>query len=251
MPRVRSEEQLQLAVDAPPRPEKKDAGGDKARWRELQRNWVAAWKGQLLDEADACKEAIAARWWKQSKTRHKALLRVAASSKENANAVAAPTAPPAKVAAVRLAGLQHVTAAWLQRRAPQISSLSTSTGKDADGNTLVTLKALVGGEEREAFVHYSEEFDYDGLRENVHRKREETALLQLASGAEREAAKRARQRARQEAAAQSAPERARRKKLRLAEWRRRRRLSEPFKQVLSPSRSPCPIKTMCMCHMCM
>ena len=133
------------------------------------------------------------------------------------NAVAAPIAPPAKVAAVRLAGLQHVTAAWLQRRAPQISSLSTSTGKDADGNTLVTLKALVGGEEREAFVHYSEEFDYDGLRENVHRKREETALLQLASGAEREAAKRARQRARQKAAAQSAPERARRKKLRLAE----------------------------------
>ena len=155
----------------------KEAGGDRACWRELQRNWVAAWKGHQLEEADACSEALAARWWKQSKTQHKALLRVAASFKENVNAVAAPIAPPAKVAAVRLAGLQHVTAAWLQRRAPQISSLSTSTGKDADGNTLVTLKALVGGEEREAFVHYFEEFYYDGHRENINRKREETALL--------------------------------------------------------------------------
>ena len=162
------------------------------------------------------------------------------------NAVAAPIAPPAKVAAVRLAGLQHVTTAWLQRRTPQIiNSLSISTGKDADGNARINRK-------REAFVHYSEEFYYDGQRENINRKREETALLQLACGAEREAAKRARQRARQEAAAQLAPERARQKKLRLAEWRLRRRLSEPFKQV-RPSRSPypIPIKTMCMCHMCM
>ena len=190
---------------------------------------MAAWKGRLLDEADACNEAMCAQWWKQSKTQHKALLRVAASSKENVNAVAAPIAPPAKVAAVRLAGLQHVTTAWLQRRAPQINSLSISTGKNADGNTRVTLKALVGGEVREAFVHYSEDgFYYDGQRENINRKREETALLQLASGAEREAAKRARQ----EAAARSAPERARRKKLRLAEWRRRRLFGEPFKQVL-------------------
>ena len=190
-------------------------------------------------------------WWKQSKTQHKALLRVAASSKENVNAVAAPIAPPAKVAAVRLAGLQHVTTAWLQRRAPQINSLSISTGKNADGNTRVTLKALVGGEVREAFVHYSEDgFYYDGQRENINRKREETALLQLASGAEREAAKRARQ----EAARLD----------RLLSERGEKSCGWPSgggddcseshsNRYCSPSRSPYPIrvKTMCMCHMCM
>ena len=150
MPRVRTEEQLQLALDAPPRPEMKDAGGDKACWREMQRNWVAAWKGRLLEEADACNEAIWNQWWKQSKTQHKALLRVAASSKENVNAVAAPVAPPAKVAAVRLAGLEYVTSAWLQRRAPQVKSLRVLAGISADGNKCIVLKALVAGEEREA-----------------------------------------------------------------------------------------------------
>jgi len=49
MPRVRSEEQLQFALNAPPRPQWEDAGGDKARWRELQHDWVAAWRGRLLE----------------------------------------------------------------------------------------------------------------------------------------------------------------------------------------------------------
>ena len=195
MPRVRTEEQLQLALNAPPRPERKDAGGDsacgdndsKARWRTLQCDWVASWRGRLL-EADASAEAWR-QWWKQSKSQYKALLLVAASNKENSNAVVASNtvatgAPPSKVAAVRLAGLEYVTTAWLQRRAPEVKSLSASAGVSADGSKCITLKALVAGEEREAVVDYSTDGlgeYYDGQRENVNRKREETALLQVVS----------------------------------------------------------------------
>ena len=121
MPRVRSEEQLQLALDAPPRPEWEDAGGDKARWRELQHDWVAAWRGRLLERTAS--EKAWSEWWKQSRKQHKALLHVAASTKENANAVAA-GAPPVKVAAVRLAGLEFVSSAWLQRHAPQVCAIN-------------------------------------------------------------------------------------------------------------------------------
>ena len=89
-------------------------------------------------------------------------------------------APPAKVAAVRLPGLEYVTTAWLQKRAPQVKSLSSSTSVSADGNKRVKLKALVAGEERETFVDYSEaNFYYDGQRENVNRQRKVTALLQV------------------------------------------------------------------------
>ena len=239
MPRVRTEEQLQLAREAPPRPEKKDAGGDAARWRELQCGWVAAWGGRLL-EAGVSDKAWT-EWWKQSKTQHKALLRFA-SMYEDTNDVAAGApnsvaegAPPAKVVApaVYVAALDYVTTAWLQRHAPQITNLSASTGVMNDGSKRVFLKALVAGEEREASVDYSldslQQQDDEG-RKGAHRKREEAALLQLASGPERAAASAAAKRSRLEVAArlrqQLAPERARRAKLRRAEWLRRRRLGE-------------------------
>ena len=114
---------------------------------------------------------------------------------------------------------------------------------NAFGAKCVTLKAQVAGEERKALVHYSSE---DSA--NCIRKREETALLELASGPERTAAKRALQEEAAKLRRAQAPERARRKKLRLAEWRRRRQLGDPFIQVTltltltltltSPSRSP-------------
>ena len=54
----------------------------------------------------------------------------------------------------------------------------------------IKLKALVAGEEREASVEFSNDgLYYAGQRENVNRKREEIALLQLANGAERATAK--------------------------------------------------------------
>ena len=219
MPRVRSEEQLQLALNAPPRPEWEDAGGDKARWRELQHDWVAAWRGRLLERPAS--EKAWSEWWKQSRKQHKALLlHNAASTKENAGA------PPVRVAAVRIAGLECVTTRWLQQHAPQVRSLSASTGVNDFGDKCVTLKAQVAGEERKALVHYSSE---DSA--NCIRKREETALLELASGPERTAAKRALQEEAAKLRRAQAPERARRKKLRLAEWRRRRQLGDPFIQV--------------------
>ena len=103
MPRVRTEEQLRRAREAPPRPEKKDAGDDMARWRELQRGWVAAWGGRLLEAGVGDKSWV--EWWKQAKTQHNALLRFAAMN-ENTNDIAAGSpngvavgAPPAKVVA--------------------------------------------------------------------------------------------------------------------------------------------------------
>ena len=59
-------------------------------------------------------------------------------------------------------------------------NVSASSGVNAEGSKRITLKALIAGEEREAVVDYSTAgFYYDGQRENVNRKREETALLQV------------------------------------------------------------------------
>ena len=134
MPRVRTEEQLQLALDAPPRPEKKDAGGDAWRWRELQRGWVAAWHGRLLEE-DAS-EVAWLEWWRQAKTQHKKLLQAAnalTSSADAADAADARPAKVAKVAAVRVAGLGYVTMAWLKQHVPELVSLSVSEPEEHDG----------------------------------------------------------------------------------------------------------------------
>ena len=144
MPRVRTEEQLQLALDAPPRPEKKDAGGDPTRWRELQRGWVAAWHGRLLD-VDAS-EAAWLEWWRQSKTQHKKLLQAAggnASSADAADAADARPAKVAKVAAVRVAGLDYVTTAWLKQHVPELVSLSVSEPEEHDGVKVRRLTAIV------------------------------------------------------------------------------------------------------------
>ena len=233
MPRVRTEEQLRLAREAPPRPEKKDAGDDMALWRELQRGWVAAWGGRLLEAGVSDKEWVD--WWKQSKKQHKALLRFASeiTNEVDIAAAGAPNgvavgAPPTKVVAraVHVAALDYVTTAWLQRHAPEITSLSASNVEMSDGSRRVFLNALVAGEEREASVDYS----VDGLmqqddagRKAALRHREQAALLKLASGPERAAARAA---AAARLRQQLAPERARRAKLRRAEWLLRRRLGE-------------------------
>ncbi len=183
MPRVRTEEQLKLALDAPPRPEKKDAGGDKARWRELQRDWVATWSGRLLDEDVGDKAWL--EWWRQSKTQHKALLQ--ASRKENTSnsSADAADAPPAKVAAVRIPGLNYVTTAWLKRRVPEIVSLSVSEPEDLDAASgeqrqrvlTATVETSDGEEEREELLIT---YDHGDRREgSSNRAREECALLRL------------------------------------------------------------------------
>ena len=64
--RVRTDEQLRLAMNAPTRPEAKGVS-DEAR-RTLQREWVASWHGRsLADGADAAQHKA---WWKQAKKQH-------------------------------------------------------------------------------------------------------------------------------------------------------------------------------------
>ena len=158
MPRVRTEEQLKLALDAPPRPEKKDAGGDPTRWRELQRDWVAAWHGRLL-EADASDKAWL-EWWRQSKTQHKKLVQIAGGIENVSNASADDAVErPAKVAAVRVAGLDYVTTAWLKQHVPEIIYLCVSEPEEHNGAKLHhgSIQHLVAGvfEENDAEYQYT------------------------------------------------------------------------------------------------
>ena len=81
----RSAEQLQLALNAPPRPDIADCdvcaqcpGGTCARWRERQRDWVQTWQGKPPPESSA----RWGDWWKGVKTQHAKL--VAAAEAEQA-----------------------------------------------------------------------------------------------------------------------------------------------------------------------
>ena len=85
--------QLQRARDAPPRPELNDCnvcaqckGGECARWRQLQREWVETWEGRPPPA-----EGSWANWWKAAKTHHAQLL------------AAADAQPPAPAAATSAA----------------------------------------------------------------------------------------------------------------------------------------------------
>ena len=190
MPRVRTREQLQLALDAPPRPEDKDAGGDKERWRELQRVWVAAWQGRLLELEASDKKWK--EWWKQSKKQHKELLQAAADNKENTAESTRDAAdePPAKVAAVRVPGLDYLTTAWLRRRVPEVVSLQVSEpvefgvgqGLREDAGKCRQLTAvLVGatGEEESRETTLTTYKDGDFGNGSSNRMREELAVLRL------------------------------------------------------------------------
>ena len=71
--------QLQRARDAPPRPELYDCdvckhckGGECARWRQMQREWVETWQGRPPPA-----EGSWANWWKAAKTHHALLLTAA------------------------------------------------------------------------------------------------------------------------------------------------------------------------------
>ena len=70
--KVRSDEQLRLAMAAPERPKHDAAVGDEARWRALQNEWVASWGGRLL--ADDAAAAQRKAWWKQAKKQHGELM---------------------------------------------------------------------------------------------------------------------------------------------------------------------------------
>ena len=72
--------QLQRARDAPPRPELYDCdvckhckGGECARWRQMQREWVEAWGGRPPPEEGSNWR----NWWKQAKAHHAQLIAAA------------------------------------------------------------------------------------------------------------------------------------------------------------------------------
>ena len=96
----RSAEQLQLALDAPPRPEISECdvcetctGGTCARWRQRQREWVQTWQGRPPPES----EGRWGEWWKTVKTKHSRML--AATEAEQAAQAEHAKAPAAGNAA--------------------------------------------------------------------------------------------------------------------------------------------------------
>jgi len=70
---VRSDAQLRLADQAPPRPEYSEAGGDHERWKDMQRHWVASWGGKLPPADDVDWKS----WWRRAGAQHRDLIAAA------------------------------------------------------------------------------------------------------------------------------------------------------------------------------
>lgn len=74
---VRSDAQLLLAFNAPPRPEyERDAKGDSDRWKQLRRSWVAAWQGHAAP-GDETPNADWKKWWSRANEQHGQLVKEA------------------------------------------------------------------------------------------------------------------------------------------------------------------------------
>ena len=82
---VRSDAQLRLADQAPPRPEYPEAGGDHERWKDMRRHWVASWGGKLPPADDVDWKG----WWRRAGAQHRDL--VAAARKRFGCDAAAPS----------------------------------------------------------------------------------------------------------------------------------------------------------------
>ena len=85
LPMVRSDAQLRLADQAPPRPEYPEAGGDHERWKDMRRHWVASWGGKLPPADDVDWKG----WWRRAGAQHRDL--VAAARKRFGCDAAAPS----------------------------------------------------------------------------------------------------------------------------------------------------------------
>lgn len=183
--KVRTDAQLLLAMRAPPRP---DLGAaDKSRKRTLQCEWVASWEGRPL--AAGASDAQQSAWWKQAKKQHGEL--VAAGKQRFGNGV--PNAPGASAdralpaaAPVPIAGVT-LTQGWVKQHAPEIVELNVDVENTPNGGELRHFRARVTGpdgeEENHArSLHFAlrHERHEDGLRQGA-RRREERAVLELAS----------------------------------------------------------------------
>ena len=183
--KVRPDAQLLLARRAPPRPDLA-AAGDKARKRALQCEWVASWEGHPLaaDATDSQQNA----WWKQAKKQHSALVAAARQRFGDDVENAPPTgqAPPAGPAApVPISGLT-LTKNWVQQHAPEIVELSVEVEGTPGGSELRHVRARVTGpdgeEEHARSIHFSPRYErHAAIFRQGRRRREECAVLALAS----------------------------------------------------------------------
>ena len=145
--KVRSDLQLSLAMEAPPRPQYADAAGDETRWRALQVEWVASWDGRLL--ADAANTVKQKAWWKAAKKQHGEL--VEAGKQRLAAGSSGGPAP--------IDGLKKLTTEWVEQNAPELLDLSCQVKDTPGGGQLRQLRARVQGpggiEEHAETIHFS------------------------------------------------------------------------------------------------
>ena len=182
MPAHRTEQQLRLALDAPPRPEYESAGGDEARWQQMRLDWASAWGGRLITNEDGDRDWK--RWWKQAKKQHGELL-VAARKL----LVDSPEELTAKIDGLSL------TNKWVGSHAPEITELHVSEAEvSPGGHTTRRISAWVVGAEGEDEENHETQVRFSPprggfgatkegakLQAATHRRREERAVRQLAA----------------------------------------------------------------------
>ena len=113
---VRTNEQLRLALAAPPRPQYADAQGDNEAdrlesWRSLRRDWVATWQGKAPPEVDSEWR----RWWDRAGEQHRKLV-AAAHSRFGAEPGAAAPDAASEAAGTPAAAAGAAPAQLLERR---------------------------------------------------------------------------------------------------------------------------------------
>ena len=170
--KVRSDEQLLLALNAPERPER-GAEGDK-RWHELQTAWVASWHGRPLPEGATAAQCTA--WWKQAKKQHRELVQAAHQRFGTDDGGGGGHAP--------IAGLK-LTKSWVEQHAPEIRKLSCESADTPGGGRIRHLQATVqgpdGDEDHDESIHFSPPAVLGARKQaDRERRREERAVLALA-----------------------------------------------------------------------
>lgn len=181
--KVRPDEQLLLALNAPVRPEYESAAGDEECWHQLQCRRVASWRGRPLPDGASAVQRKA--WWKQAKKQHGELVE-AAQQRIGAAGEAGGAAGNMHLAGLRL------TKSWVEQHAPEIRELRCEGAAGTPGGgTLRHLQATVqgpdGDEEHTESIHYSPAAVLNARKQVFReRRREERAVLALADRPKRQ-----------------------------------------------------------------
>ena len=135
----------------------------------------------MADATDAQQNA----WWKQAKKQHGELV-VADKQRFGDGVLSAPRADQAPPAAAPLpiAGLT-LTQTWVKQHAPEIVELRVEAENTPNGGELRHVRARVTGpdgeEEHARSIHFSPRHEQHGGFRQGRRRREERAVLALAS----------------------------------------------------------------------